>query len=47
MNIQGTISGYKEVLHKAQTERSSMLRKIHMQVLNVKYMLKPIKISGI
>lgn len=47
INIEGITSCYKEVLHKAQTERSSLLRKIHKQVLNIKYMLKPMKISGI
>lgn len=47
MSIQEIISCYKEVLHKAQMERLSMLRKIYKQVLNIKYMLKLIKISGI
>lgn len=32
------------MLHRAQTERSSMLRKIYKQVLNIKYVLKSIEI---
>lgn len=35
---------YKEMRHRPQTERSSLLRKIYKPVLNIKHMLKPIEI---
>lgn len=43
-NIQGMLLCYKEMRHRPQTERSSLLRKIYKPVLNIKYMLKPIEI---